>query len=260
MNNREVDQALLRCLITLVEEGSVTRAGSRLEMSQPSVSHALRRLRLVFDDPVVVRAGSKMLPTPRGRMLAEQAREILERLARLTSSKERFDVNSIGGMFTLSAPEYVEHLLCPVLTRILQHEAPKSRLWIKPPDPRRAERDLETGEIDVRLGWVRDPSPSTRSRLLFSDQFVCLMRQGHPAATAPLTLERYVDLTHVRSQASIPSTASRLMDEAVGRIGATINVALVVPSHLTIGRVVGATDLVATVPMCIARNLRTDPP
>ncbi len=255
MDSREIDPALLRCLVALVEEASVSRAASRLGMSQPATSHALARLRRLFDDPLLVRSGGSMSVTPRARALVDRARELMEQMAMLVAPGQPFDPNATADPFVVSAPEYVEHLLYPVLAQSLQREAPKARFRVRPPDPPMADRHLLSGEVDLRLGWVRDPAPSMRSRLLFTDRFVCLVRQGHPAAQSGLTLENYVASTHIRAQSAVPSTATRLIDEAVRRMGAQLRVPLVVPSHLTIGRVVASTDLVATVPRCIARNL-----
>ena len=256
MNDLHIDPALLRCLVTLTEEASVSRAALRLGLSQPAVSHSLRKLRELFKDSLLVRSGGRMLPTPIGLEVASEAREILDRMSRLVKPRQPFD-SAIAGKFAMSAPEYVEHLICPIISRLLANQAPLARLWIRPPDPRNADRMLESGELDVRLGWVRnpDPTPSTRSRQLYVDRFVCLLRKGHPVLSETFSMEQYTRLSHVRAQVAIPSTASRYMDEAVNKVGSKLNVSLVVPSYFTIGRVVATTDLVATLPLGIARSL-----
>ena len=254
-NTSALDLQLLRCLAALVETGSVFGAAGHLGLSQPATSHALARLRRLLDDPLLVRSGRGMSSTPRARELAGEARAVLDRVAALLAPSGPFDAAAEAGPLVISAPEYVEHLLSPHFARLLQEEVPQARLRVRPPDPPVAERHLQSGELDLRLGWVQDPSPAMRSRLLFTDGFVCLVRQGHPAAKGELTLEQYAGLTHIRAQAAVPSTANRLIDKALGKVGSRLRVPLVVPSHLTIGRVVASSDYVATVPRCIARTL-----
>ncbi len=259
MNDLKLDPILLRCLVALVEETSVSRSALRLGLSQPAVSHSLRKLRELFKDSLLVRAGGGMLPTPVALEVANEAREILARMGRLVEPRQPFDP-ALGGRFSMSAPEYVEHLICPVISRLLASQTPLAHLWVRPPDPKNAERLLESGELDVRLGWVRDPAPSTRSRQLFADRFVCLVRNGHPALQETFSMDSYANLSHVRAQVATPSTASRYMDEAMSKFGAKPNVPLVVPSYFTIGRVVASTDLVATLPWGIARSLAASLP
>lgn len=260
MNTFRVDAALLRCLIALLEEASVSLAAKRLDLSQPAASHALKRLRTVFDDPLLVQGKGRLRTTPRARELLEDARETLLRLERLTAPRAPFTAASATGPFVISAPEYVEHRLCPVLAQLLLQEAPDATLRIRPPNPDLAERQLESGETDLRLGWVRSPSPSMRSRTLMHEDFVCVVRADHPTVRGPLTLEQYAALKHVRSQSAVPSTASLLIDAAMQRTGAVLRIALVVPSHLTIGRAVASTDLIATLPRGIAFNIATHLP
>jgi DNA-binding transcriptional LysR family regulator len=259
MDNSLIDPVRLRCLVTLVEEASVSRAALRLGLSQPAVSHSLRKLRELFKDSLLVRSGGRMLPTPIGLEVASEAREILDRMGRLVEPRQPFDP-AIAGKFAMSAPEYVEHLICPAISRLLARQAPLAHLWIRPPDPRNADRMLESGELDVRLGWVRDPAPSTRSRQLYADHFVCLLRRDHPVLREPFSMDQYTGLSHVRAQVATPSTASRYMDEAVNKVGSKLNVSLVVPSYFTIGRVVATTDMVATLPLGIASSLAASLP
>lgn len=255
MNNQILEISLLRFLVAFAEEGNASQAARKLGLSQPSASHALKKLRKFFDDPLLVRAGKGMVPTPRSKELALDAAEILQGLQRLGMPKGQFDPAGFDGQFVVSAPEYLEHLLCPVLIAELQKVSPKSHLLVRPPDPERADKLLESGAIDLRLGFVGDPSADMRSRALYTERFVCLMRRGHPAARNEFTLERYAELRHVRLQVSQPSTASRMIDHAVRAIGGTVDVALVSPSYLTIGRVVATSDLVVTVPIGIAKSL-----
>lgn len=252
MNENLLDLRLLQVLVTITGSHNVTAAAGVLGLSQPATSHALRQLREKLNDPIVVRVGHRMVPTPRGAKAAAQACEILQRLEEVTKLGEGFDPKTTETSFTISAPEYVEHLLSPELASEVMREAPHSSIWVRPPDPRLAEKMLESGELDLRIGWVNDPAPTTRSRALFTDSFVCLVRKEHPVLRAKLSIETYAELQHVRAQVSTASTASRQMDSAMITAGKKITVGLVVPSYMSIARVVAKTNMIATVPRCIA--------
>lgn len=254
MNKNLLDLRLLQVLVSLTESGNLTAAARTLGLSQPATSHALRQLREQLDDQVVVRVGHRMVPTPRGTKAAAKAREILQQLEEVTQPDEGFDPQTTKTQFVISVPEYVEHLLSPELISEVTREAPHSSIWVRPPDPRMAEKMLESGELDLRIGWVDDPSPTTRSRALFTDSFVCLVRKNHPVLRAQLSIETYAELQHVRAQVSATSTASRQMDSAMAAAGKKIQVGMLVPSYMSIARVVAKTNMIATVPRCIANH------
>lgn len=254
MNSDLLNARLLQVLVTLTECRSVTAAAAALGLSQPAISHALRQLREQLGDQVVVRIGHRMVPTPRGAMAADHAREILKRLEEVMRVGEVFEPKTTQARFIISAPEYVEHILSPTLAREIAREAPQASLWVRPPAPGQAEKMLETGELDLRIGWVDEPAPTTRSRALFSDGFVCVLRRDHPVMRSQLTVETYAELQHVRAQVSVASTASRQMDIAMASLGHQATVSLVVPSYMSMARVAAKTNMVATVPQCIANH------
>lgn len=251
----DIELQHLRCLIVLVEMGSATQAAQRLGMSQPAVSHMLQRLRRTFGDPLLVRVGLRMVPTPRAHELVGQARELLANASQLLAPTPPFDPGTYEGRWSLSMPEYVDCRMTAGLVELLQARAPSSSLIVYPPNPAEADRMLEVGELDLRLGWVDRSNPTMRSRPLYAESFSCLYRRGHPSVRGGLSLERYIAADHVRVQVSRPSTASRAIDAAVQRMGLDLRVALTVPSLLSLGQAVAASNLVATVPSGMARTL-----
>ena len=255
MNKKIIETSLLQVLVTFMEEGNVSAAARKLGLSQPAASHALKRLRLFFNDPLLVRVGLRMMPTPLGKEMAIDAAKLLMELEQLGQSKKPFSPDEYEGIFVISAPEYIEHLLGPVLNHDLGKVCPNAKLLVRPPDPEHVDKNLEAGVIDLRLGFVDSPSENMRARSLYAEKFVCLVNKKHPATQGSLTLERYATMRHVRSQVSRPSTASRMIDQAVASMGGQVDVAMVVTSYLTLGRVVATSDLVATVPIGIATTL-----
>jgi DNA-binding transcriptional LysR family regulator len=252
MNLNNIDLNLLRCLVVLVEEASVSKTASRLEMSQPAISHCLKKLRDIFNDPLLVRVGSKMSVTPRGHAVADEAKTILQKIDVLIQPPQLFNPLNYEGNFTISSPEYVDHRLTPKLIKTMVQLAPQAHLLIRPPAPGLADKNLESGELDVRIGWVDKIRPDMRSKTLYTEKFVCVARKKHPKIKGNLDLLTYVDALHVRSQVSMPSTASRSTDQIISQLGFDLNVALVVPSLMTIGKVVSETDLIATIPAGVA--------
>ncbi|NBO76218.1 MAG: LysR family transcriptional regulator [Betaproteobacteria bacterium] len=250
-----VDLYHLRCLITMVELGTATKAAARLGVSQPALSHVLQKLRKALGDPLLVRVGMKMMPTPRAQELVEQARLLIRQADEVLWPKAPFEARSYEGRWVVSAPEYVDYRLTPALARALHLQSPASSLQIVPPNPAHAERMLESGEIDLRLGWVDKSSPFTRSRLLYTETFSCLYRRQHRAVKGLITIPQYLAAEHIRVQASQPSTATRTIAAAALRLGQELRVALVVPNLMTVGRVVAESDTVATVPSGIGQVL-----
>lgn len=252
MNFTNIDLNLLRCLVVLVEEGSVTKTASRLEMSQPAISHSLKKLREVFNDPLLVRVGSGMSMTPRATSIADEAKVILEKIERLVQPIEAFNPLNYEGSFTISSPEYVDQRLTPKLVKAFVQMAPKSHLIVRPPTPGTADKLLESGEVDIRIGWVDKIRPDMRHKVLYAEKFVCIARKKHPKIKDGLELPTYVNGLHVRSQISMPSTASRSTDQIFRQLGFDLKVATVAPSLMTLGKIVAETDLFATIPAGVA--------
>jgi len=138
------------------------------------------------------------------------------------------------------------------LAGLLQAEAPFIDVDIRPSDPERVVGWLERGEVDFRIGWVRHPPVSARSKVLFRDRFACLVRRNHPVIGARLTLDQYMSLPQVRTRTSSRSEYWRAVSEAFAVHGGQPRVAFVAQDFLVVPAMVAATDLIATVPERIA--------
>ncbi len=252
-NTNNIDLRLLRVLAALVAERNVSRAAERLGLSQPATSHALARLRSMFDDPLLLRSRKGMVPTERAMELAREAEELLDRYERLVSPPAPFRPEATRRRFVLTATEYAEFVLLPPLLARLRAEAPGVRIDIRAPDQPRLLEWLERGEIDLRIGWVRNPTPTLRSQALFQDRLVCVACRDHPALANGLTLERYLALPHVRPEIIGRATTGRVVDEAVAAAGGELNLMLGVQNYLPILYTVAASDLIATLPERLAQ-------
>ncbi|MGD9944406.1 MAG: LysR family transcriptional regulator [Burkholderiaceae bacterium] len=255
MNTDHIDLDLLRHLIALAEEKSVSRAAKRQGLSQPAMSHALARLRQTFGDPLFVRLGGSLEPTVRAQELYPEALRIIDNVRRMLQSRAAFDPSTASGDILITAAEHVAHRLGPRLAGALASQAPGMRLELRRSTPEIEDRSLEKGEVDLRLGWMHEPGPAVRSKFLYSEQVTCLVRRDHPAVRNRISISEFVRLGHVRARHSSGSWASRFIDDAMRRRNKTLKITMIVPSHLTIGCIVAGSDLLATLPVSIARTL-----
>ena len=208
MNN--IDIRLLRAFLLFMSERSVSRTSERLGLSQPAASHLLARLRVLFNDPLLLRSRAGMIPTDRATELEKSVRRMLEDYERMVTPPEKFDAASSQRRFVLSAPEYAEHLLIPPLLRALREQAPHVRIEVRAPQPERAYELLESGEVDLRIAWVMTPPLSLRSMQLFQDRIVCLVSGSNRQVQGALSLAQFLALPHVRPLGTgRPTTAAR---------------------------------------------------
>jgi DNA-binding transcriptional LysR family regulator len=244
-NLKQVDLNLLTILETLVDRRSVSAAAHRLGLSQSATSHALQRLRRLLNDEVLVRSGGLMQPTPAALRLLETVRPALAQIAVALGERESFDPSTSRRSFVLRMSEYVSPTMLPPLCTMLRRTAPGVRLTVLPmgsPD----ERGIEPGEIHLRAERSKRTSFRPTSAVLFEDAFTVIMAAAHPAATAPLTLERYVSLPHLKVTAD--GVGTNMIDDALQRLGLQRTITVAVPSWFEMRRVVLDTDLIAVVP------------
>jgi DNA-binding transcriptional LysR family regulator len=249
----KVDVGLLRLFLVLMSERSVSRTAERMAMSQPATSRALARLRLLFDDPLLLRSSRGMVPTARASELERSTRAVLEGFDRLTSPVAGFVPAHSRRTFVLTSPELGERVLMPTLLRRLRAEAPQVRIEVRAPDPSRAYELLESGEVDLRIAWLLKPMSTLRSMQLFQDEMVCIADRAHPVVHGRLTLQQFIDLPHARTLGTTQATTSRVIDEAVERLGKKLDRAFLVQNFLTIPSALAGTDILATLPLSQAR-------
>jgi DNA-binding transcriptional LysR family regulator len=252
MNIGSVDLNLLVALDVLLEERSVTRAGQRIGLSQPAMSNALRRLRHLLDDPVLVRTSRGMVPTPRAAELIGPVRQALAKLEGALATAKRFEPSKAERVFRVAAMDHTWVVLLPRLAGFLASEAPGVRLDLVPYS-NTTNADLESGAIDaaVLVGKGQGRGGGFQRAELYDDNFDCLVRKNHPLVKRRLTLEHYLELGHVL--ASPRSRRGGLVDRALKKKGLSRRVHVIVPHFFAAAFVVAETDLITTLPRGVAR-------
>lgn len=246
MNLRSIDLNLLVVLEALVDARSVSRAAEKIGLTQSAVSHALRRLRITCNDEILVRNPAGMEPTPYAIELAASVSAALREIEAAIDRGRTFDPASTQHGFSMRVSDYVAAYLLPKLFQRLRAEAPLARLDVKQFDARQPVEPIERGEVHVRLATERAQQIGATSVRVLEDRFVVLMNKAHPMAGAPLTLERYLALTHLKvSRAGIGSSS---IDDALAALGQRRTVAITVPSWWEVGEVIRTTDLAVAAP------------
>lgn len=257
-----IDLNLLVALDALARERNVTKAAARAGVSQSAMSHTLRRLRELFDDPLLVRGRGGMVLTPRAEALAVPLRSGLVSLARTLAEPPAFEPEQASRTFRIVSPDLFDALVLPTLLRRLGREAPSVDLAVVPMSKRLSD-SLETGEVDLAIYPVLlDPQPfeldtqvdaELQRRTLFRDSFRCFVRNDHPALAGrrKLTLTAYTRLNHVL--VSPGGEGPGVVDRVLEARGLQRRIALRVPQFATALEVVAQSDLVLTAPSSLSR-------
>jgi DNA-binding transcriptional LysR family regulator len=244
---------LLVALDAMLREGSVTRAAARLGVTQSAMSHALRQLRELLGDPLLVRGTGGMVLTPRAESLAVPLRRGLEDLKLALRDEPLFDPAAARRAFTIATNDAVGLLILPPLLDLFGREAPGIDLDVTPGDMPRYAHQLETGALDLALGAAFDAAPGIRTRTLMAEQFACLVRADHPEVKETLDLATYVRLPHVLI--SPRGEGQGFVDAALEPLGLRRRIALRIRYFLLAPIVVARSSLVLTAPRRISEIL-----
>jgi DNA-binding transcriptional LysR family regulator len=249
------DLNLLVTLDVLLAEGSVARAARRLRLSPSAMSRALSRLRETLGDPLLVRSGRGLTPTPRAMELRERTGPLLEAVEEVLRPARMPDLRTVSRVFVLRTSDgFVENFGAPLVARAAT-EAPGVRLrFLQKPD--RESTGLRDGSVDLETGVVgQAASPEVRTQLLFRDRRVGVVRAGPVQARGKVSAARYVAARHVR--VSRQGDAGGPVDDALAALGLERDVAVTVSGFAAAIALAAASDLVATVPERHTGNLRT---
>ena len=263
MNLHSLDLNLLRNLDILLSERSVTKAAERLSMSQPAMSNALKRLRKVFQDPLLIRTSEGMMPTGRAQEIQPQLRTVLDSVESFLQPQLEFDAKQSDEIFHIVASDYAETTLIPGVLSRIRKEAPSVTLdMLTPSDVGYTE--VEQGKVDIVINRFEELPASFHSSVLWRDGFACVIGKNHPAS-AKLTLKKYLAAQHVwvsKTGMGVgfginPHDRQRLgwVDAALDRIGKTRDIALFTRHYPVAIQHAEQQDLIATVP-CRAAALK----
>lgn len=249
------DLNLLVTLDVLLAEGNVARAAKRLRLSPSAMSRALARLRETTGDPLLVRAGRGLVPTPRALELRERVSQLVQEVEAVLRPTEKLDLSQLVRTFTLRTSEGFVEIFGPDLIARISKEAPGVRLRFVP----KANKDstpLRDGSVDLETGVIgKATSPEVLTQALFRDHFIGVVRTGHPLSEEEITPERYAACGHVViSRRGIDKGP---IDDALQLLGLERNIVTIVSGFSTALALARSTDLIASVPERHTGSLRT---
>ena len=261
MNLERVDLNLLIYLDVLLREKNVTRAAEQLGVTQPAMSNILRRLRNLFNDPLLIRSSEGMTPTERALELQPRIRDALSDLSMILEPRTEFRPYTSNRVFRIMTSDYAEATLVPRLVKALRSEAPNVVLdFLTPSDV--SYRDMEQGKVDLAINRFNEIPQSFHQVLVWRDSFSCLLNHKHPAANN-LNLKSYLDAQHIwvsKTGMGVgfgvnPEKQAGLgwIDQALERIGQKRKISVFTRHYQMPALLASNVDLVATLPTRIAR-------
>ncbi|WP_432382101.1 LysR family transcriptional regulator [Duganella sp. P38] len=252
MHISKVDLNLFIVLEAIYAEGSITRASQKMNLTQPAISHALKRLRELFDDPLFERQGHVMTPTPLTRSIIEPVRRALRGFEVTLTGAARFDAASSARNFAVAVRDVLEASVLPPLMAGIAREAQSATLSTLQVSRKELESELAAGTLDAAIDVLLPLPNEVRRQQLAGDQTVVLVRRGHPLIKrGKLTLETYLQLEHI--QTSSRRRGPGLEDVELSRQGLQRRIRLRCQHYFAACRVVSQTDLALTMPDRLAR-------
>jgi DNA-binding transcriptional LysR family regulator len=250
MNWGAFDLNLLIVFDAVMQERSVTRAGNRIGLSQPAMSHALNRLRYRLKDELFVRTPKGMVPTPRAEMLASPLSNALSGI-QLALEPAAFDPAASDRRFALAVNNYAEIALTPALVAAVSAAAPAVRLDLRPSGTLDIVDLLDRGELDLSIGNMDSSGERFVTAPLLHDRLVIVMRRGHPASRCMLSAADFAALPHLEISSSYED--SGLIDRWLGERKLVRQIALRAP-YLSAAPILVQSDMVATLSRRIAQD------
>ncbi|OFW08462.1 MAG: hypothetical protein A3H27_17530 [Acidobacteria bacterium RIFCSPLOWO2_02_FULL_59_13] len=239
----------------LMRTSNVSRAAQLIGISQPAMSGALGRLRHIFRDPLLLRSGHLMVPTERALELHRAFIPLLTQWREATENDDNFIAQDAVHTYTVLATDYIQFLLLPALANAILRRAPGIRLNILPTNPIKSLQLLETNQVEFAISHYDNPPASLRTRPLFTEEAVCVIRDGHPALARPWTLDAYAALEHVKVMSGSAGTFATALVHALRARDIELRVRLTISSYLAAPHIVKQSELVATLPRTVAEAL-----
>lgn len=246
----KIDLNLLVVLDVLLREKSVARTAARLNLTSSAVSHALKRLRLLFDNELLVRDGRRMVPTARAQALAETLPALLNSIERTIAEPEAFDPASSTRVFRLAAPDFFSPLIPKLLTRI-GREAPAIQVEVSAL-PVTGMSDLRLGRYDALIAPSFKRSDELRGTVLGSWPWVAFGRKDHPAFT-DWSLQAWASFPHLQIGSGV-ATGQSPIDQTVAKFGVIRRIGAVLTHFTMAPPVLAQTDMLLSVPSVALRD------
>jgi DNA-binding transcriptional LysR family regulator len=242
---KNIDLRLVSLIAELNRTRSVSAAAQNLSLSQSTVSMALARLREHFDDPLFVRTSIGMEPTPRGAELIEVMKSAEFYLHQALEQRSVFDPLKSNQNFQLCSTDIAQLTLLPALMKRLRRSGPSMSVTLRHISDR-THVQLESGEVDLAVGFIQPKGAGFCGQRLFRDRFVCAMRSDHPRVDKTLTIQQFEAETHVAVTTS--GTGHSIVEETLETKHIRREVGLRVASFVGLGPILANTDLIAILP------------
>lgn len=250
------DLNLLPIFVALMEERSVTRAAERMGMTQPALSNALSRLRLMLQDQLFIRERYGIQPTPIALELAPMIAEALAQLDDAVLGQQAFDPAQAERLFTIAPNGYVEFVLVPAIVARLQKVAPGIKLRLTPYGNDLAETGVVSGTTALVIGRIVDPPDNLVVQHLMDEGLACAVRADHPDIGEAMTREQFETMKHVNI---VPPGRMRAgLFQALAQQQLKRDVAISVTNFFAVAEMVAVTDYCATLPSLICERLMQD--
>ncbi|MGE7992193.1 LysR family transcriptional regulator [Pseudomonas sp. NPDC089554] len=242
---RNIDLNLLVVLDALLTEKHVTRTGARLHLSQPAISHSLSKLRVLLDDPILIREGNEVTLSALAQSIQGPLREILSQVETLFGKSIDFDPASSQRSFQLAMSDYGAAIILPRLLMRLRREAPNTTVVVTQGSRHGMLEQVAQGKIDLALGVFPSLTPDVSMEVLFEESFSCLLDRRTLPREGVLDLADYLERPHI--QVSMDAGANGEVDSLLRAEGLRRRIAVSVPHWRTAPSLVHNTDLILTV-------------
>jgi DNA-binding transcriptional LysR family regulator len=250
MNLSRVDLNLFVVFEAIFTSGGITPAASKLNLSQSAVSHALGRLRTLFDDPLFERNSKGMVPTVRARALIGDVRLALQSMEATLQRSGYFDAANAQRTFTLAIGDPIDSLLLPALVERIERSAPNIEIATGYSNRQRIENALRDGSLDAAVDVLMPMPADITHEPVYSDPMVVLARRGHPLVREGIALDSYLALEHI--QVSSRRLGAGIADMALRRLGLDRRIRVRCQHYAAACRIVSRSDMLATMPLQFA--------
>lgn len=251
MNIENLDLNLLRVFEAVYREQSLSRAAARLGLSQPGISQALNRLRQNMGDPLFVRQPHGVVPTAYSDSIAQPIQRALEELHAALQAQTSHDIRQTDRRLRIAMSDYSECLILAPLIRVVDEQAPNLKIRVVPDDRANLHAALHDGELDLVIGAIPPLNEHYRHQDLCTEEFVCIVRQGHPVIQGSLSLDDYIQAKHVGI--AVRGAQLSKIDQACQPLGFQRQINVIVPSFLALPNIIASTNNVATLPRRLLR-------
>jgi len=245
-----LDLNLVRIFLAVHDAGSVSRAAERMNVTQPSVSYALGKLRNLLGDPLFIRSREGMRPTPLAERIHIELAIALNRIDDVLADSLAFDAKTSSRTFVVAMSDIGEMVFLPLILDALRREAPKVKLQIVQPPLDQLRRGLAIGAVAAAVGHFPLLASEMRTTPLFDEHYVCCMRADHKYVSETLTVAHFAAARHVEvaSEATGHDMVQRVLDEK----GIERDIALSIAHFATLSQVIARSDLLAVIPSRLA--------